>query len=315
MQRSRKAFTLIELLVVIAIIAILAAILFPVFAQAKLQAKKAADLSNVKQLDLAVVMYTNDYDDVWPLASTFDRNGIKNGGGVPYGSMAMWSSVEMVGGYVKSAPMFLAPVDNSYKVGGAVGSYYSWMGPVPSTRVNAPISYLANALSNATVLNGNPGPSPYFPASVTDYTGPFDPGGYFDPYNTSSNPWTETVNSVSSTAAAEPTNLILFTGSAEQLHQYMAGNNGNLFYGTETIAYGAGSNILYGWDGANMASGTNFGGTDSNMGKAWRQYNGSNNFAFADGHAKSMQPRALLAPGQAFQLNPTYWLVNPPAGF
>jgi prepilin-type N-terminal cleavage/methylation domain-containing protein/prepilin-type processing-associated H-X9-DG protein len=59
----KKAFTLIELLVVIAIIAILAAILFPVFAQAKLAAKKTADLSNLKQLGTATKIYLNDYDD------------------------------------------------------------------------------------------------------------------------------------------------------------------------------------------------------------------------------------------------------------
>ena len=58
-----RAFTLIELLVVIAIIAILAAILFPVFAQAKLAAKKTAALSNSKQVALAQFMYENDYDD------------------------------------------------------------------------------------------------------------------------------------------------------------------------------------------------------------------------------------------------------------
>jgi len=62
----KKAFTLIELLVVIAIIAILAAILFPVFAQAKLQAKKASSISNQKQLGLALIMYTNDADDNYP---------------------------------------------------------------------------------------------------------------------------------------------------------------------------------------------------------------------------------------------------------
>jgi prepilin-type N-terminal cleavage/methylation domain-containing protein/prepilin-type processing-associated H-X9-DG protein len=65
-RRSRQAFTLIELLVVIAIIAILAAILFPVFAQAKLAAKKASDLSNFKQTILGTFMYTNDYDDGLP---------------------------------------------------------------------------------------------------------------------------------------------------------------------------------------------------------------------------------------------------------
>jgi len=64
----RKAFTLIELLVVIAIIAILAAILFPVFAQAKAAAKGSANLSNLKQLGLAILQYENDYDDAYPLA-------------------------------------------------------------------------------------------------------------------------------------------------------------------------------------------------------------------------------------------------------
>lgn len=71
MRMLKSAFTLIELLVVIAIIAILAAILFPVFAQAKLAAKGAASLSNNKQLSLAIIMYSTDYDDTLPLDQTW----------------------------------------------------------------------------------------------------------------------------------------------------------------------------------------------------------------------------------------------------
>lgn len=63
MKLNRRAFTLIELLVVIAIIAILAAILFPVFAQAKLAAKKASDISNLKQVGTASYLYGGDNDD------------------------------------------------------------------------------------------------------------------------------------------------------------------------------------------------------------------------------------------------------------
>ena len=66
-KHGRAGFTLIELLVVIAIIAILAAILFPVFAQARDQARKSACLSNLNQMGKAVIMYTQDYDETYPM--------------------------------------------------------------------------------------------------------------------------------------------------------------------------------------------------------------------------------------------------------
>lgn len=73
---NRKAFTLIELLVVIAIIAILAAILFPVFAQAKTAAKKTQSLSNIKQIGTGSQIYLGDYDDTFPQSEYGGWDGI-----------------------------------------------------------------------------------------------------------------------------------------------------------------------------------------------------------------------------------------------
>jgi prepilin-type N-terminal cleavage/methylation domain-containing protein len=95
----KRAFTLIELLVVIAIIAILAAILFPVFAQAKLAAKKASSLSNVKQIALGLIMYTNDYDDMF-------SNSEYGGGFVPTNNPIYTNWATMVYPYIKSGTNF-----------------------------------------------------------------------------------------------------------------------------------------------------------------------------------------------------------------
>jgi prepilin-type N-terminal cleavage/methylation domain-containing protein len=74
-MKQHRGFTLIELLVVIAIIAILAAILFPVFAQAKVAAKKTADLSNLKQMGTASMIYASDNDDVFMLQASISCDG------------------------------------------------------------------------------------------------------------------------------------------------------------------------------------------------------------------------------------------------
>src|SRR5712692_7814212 len=74
-----RGFTLIELLVVIAIIAILAAILFPVFARAREQARKTTCASNMKQIATATLMYAQDYDELFPGSSTDSRFDQKSG--------------------------------------------------------------------------------------------------------------------------------------------------------------------------------------------------------------------------------------------
>ena len=78
-QQSRHGFTLIELLVVIAIIAVLSAILFPVFAQARESARKATCLSHEKEIGTAIMMYVNDYDEMYPMGYYYELGGATAG--------------------------------------------------------------------------------------------------------------------------------------------------------------------------------------------------------------------------------------------
>ncbi len=129
--RAQRGFTLIELLVVIAIIAILAAILFPVFAQARAKARQAACLSNMRQIGLAVRSYTDDYDGMIPPTEIIIGTG-------PGSKVAAWPS--LIYPYVKSQDVFLCPSGESALThvsigktsgGGDVGR--NWCGAVRGT--------------------------------------------------------------------------------------------------------------------------------------------------------------------------------------
>jgi prepilin-type N-terminal cleavage/methylation domain-containing protein/prepilin-type processing-associated H-X9-DG protein len=138
----RKGFTLIELLVVIAIIAILAAILFPVFARARENARRASCQSNLKQIGLGFAQYTQDYDELYPRGDTSLLNG--------------WASSELVP-YMKSVQIYGCPSDSNvtstalYSYG-----YNGWIcgsttGVAAPTAAGVNLSSLAS--SALTVLN------------------------------------------------------------------------------------------------------------------------------------------------------------------
>ncbi|MFY9235149.1 MAG: prepilin-type N-terminal cleavage/methylation domain-containing protein [Fimbriimonadaceae bacterium] len=153
----QKAFTLIELLVVIAIIAILAAILFPVFAQAKEAAKKASDLSNVKQEALAQMMYLETSDDQFPLGFGTSSGGVWRwnynhfvpqdwpggaGGDTVYparleASPSSWANTTQP--FIKNYELLASP-GVPQKSGGGVSN------AAPGTKLPADVSYTFNGL-------------------------------------------------------------------------------------------------------------------------------------------------------------------------
>jgi len=132
-RRSRSGFTLIELLVVIAIIAILAAILFPVFAQAREKARQTSCLSNMKQLALALLMYTQDYYEKFPTTGVYDFNG----------NDRYWAP--RITPYVKNLQVFRCPSDSGPTAGYLPDT--GWAGPS--------MSYAANSLMGGASYRDN----------------------------------------------------------------------------------------------------------------------------------------------------------------
>lgn len=121
-MRKGRGFTLIELLVVIAIIAILAAILFPVFARAREAARKATCLSNLRQLAIAALMYAQDYDEVLPVACATAYHStshavepanqqitVADALTAGLGSADYWQLADVLRSYVKSIDLFQCP--------------------------------------------------------------------------------------------------------------------------------------------------------------------------------------------------------------
>ncbi len=306
--KRRSAFTLIELLVVIAIIAILAAILFPVFAQAKLAAKKTVDLSNMKQMGLGIIMYAGDYDDTTPQVS-YEFKALALGNPInPKGKYQVHFTY-LLYPYIKSYPIFIAPGDPTpvqpanpcpngtadfgklqggqmYCDWQAVNSYipaynvlpaHDWI-PVPYTTFPNPAGmiamadrrYQSTAPSNPTLFSGKKGMSGFNPSQPCTQE-----GATFDP-----------------TLAAQ--------GASEQVQSSLS-------------TYGF-------WNAAAIQAllPTMVGGTDDpDVDRVWYdEYTNTSNYAFADGHAKSQALGATLIPqmGQYEYGDTFYPSINPQEG-
>ena len=267
-RNNRSGFTLIELLVVIAIIAILAAILFPVFAQAKMAAKKTADLSNLKQIATSIAMYTSDYDDYYPFASFCPVATILS----PH--EVRWSSSLVLGPYIKNTSIFSTPGD--------LQMTYSSTSLLPTGRnlLARTNSYVVNSLLPTWAGSG------IFPPAEdmrNDYLGVFPAG-----------PTTTSLTGIgvtpsSTTAIANPADVIMLAGGAQEAA---------IRYGiTPTATNGPNTESWYdlydGMDLKDRVNGTVNGVANAKMKSAWEKFNGVSNFAFPDGHAKSMSPKAL----------------------
>ena len=262
----RTGFTLIELLVVIAIIAILAAILFPVFARAREKARQASCLSNQKQLGLALMMYTTDYDESYPF-SYYYVNGSGGAGGY-----YQWSY--FCNSYIKNWNIFVCPSDKSRGLVPTNGSVVDGTG----FDYQAPhLSYIANELimgrpkANFRSVSSAALQSPSDTialAEITDY--PYAVGG----------------SSTASGAALKSHRPFNFMTAADS---NMDGSNHTPLHQCtydEALTAFASAAALTAPDLTETVSHVRYISPD--------RHNGGANYTFADGHAKWMQFSSVL---------------------
>jgi len=279
----RRAFTLIELLVVIAIIAILAAILFPVFAQAKLAAKKASSLSNMKQTSLGILMYTNDFDDEYDAGAGSCWFYPMDGGWA-------WDTQP----YIKSLAVLRDPTDSL-----STRDHYSWELPPNNPGVSISI------VSNGYVWQNSPGDWSTKVGGVmgldqskqpTRCNG-WDPnGGWMTSGRTNNGQVGKPAETIMLALRAGSLNI---WGMDDMLSGVTWWDNGS--GGAGLIPNGGEAKTPY---SVNDASGVSYTvNTNKQLGAVFTPYSNQSPFAFCDGHVRSMNPIATNPNPHATYIN------------
>jgi prepilin-type N-terminal cleavage/methylation domain-containing protein/prepilin-type processing-associated H-X9-DG protein len=288
----KKAFTLIELLVVIAIIAILAAILFPVFAQAKLAAKKTSSLSNIKQAALGVLMYNNDFDDEYDAGCGYCWFYPTDGGWA-------WDTQP----YMKSLPVLRDPTDQL-----STQNWPTWAFPPNNPSVS--ISYVSNGYTWQDSTNG-------YKTSVGGVMG-VDQSPQLSRCKTGVSGWM-TTGRTNGTQVTQPSSTIMLAtrqgswdlwGMADMLAGVTWWDNGSGGPGRLPDGHQS-STAVYTAQNAKGATYT----VNANMqwGAVYTPYSNQSPFAFCDGHVKSMNPAATDPnPSGTYDIGP--WNGTYPTG-
>jgi len=267
---ARKAFTLIELLVVIAIIAILAAILFPVFAKAREKARESSCASNFKQIGLAIIQYTQDADESFPPRASGDGT---------FAHSSSWAA--LIYPYVKSDGVFICPSNNSLGYDGTPGGTilqtqgtgdYAVNAWFPDTNSTCATNYPGNGANSTCYYNTivNANPNPQGDGVFSDYDAP----------------------GVTLSAVVAPSNTItLVENPGDYLNQIGVGcgkSDGNMRdYRVNDSHNTAGS-----------ACGPFLG------------HNGRSNYAYTDGHVKSLTPFQTVGPANGGSATSNQWAVD-----
>lgn len=251
-----SAFTLIELLIVIAIIAILAAILFPVFAQAREKARQTSCLSNLKQEGLAMLMYVQDNDETYPLHESVG----------PDGFFYIWSSTYTLQPYQKNKQVLRCNSDSLTDPTPESVDIYDGRKPVAmSYMVNGFTPDWSGPLFGIEKPRGLITRSPEYMGNL--YQGP-----------------------TRLAAVSAPADVVLMVEGLKEYYGDIMGCGAWLNNENDYCSIGTG--VEYLWE-INFFVLSVPG--DAHY-RAWRKHNGSTNVMFSDGHVKAMRPGDLRDP-------------------